>query len=109
MFDRPFPRELLAAQADVQAWRPVVELLGSEERVWAAFAFAHGMLELERTGRLLPGAQLEAVWRVGLDALEGLAAIPLDGATAERELDACRELVADLELALAAFRRDRET
>ena len=109
MFDRPFPRELLAAQVDVQAWRPVVELLGSEERVWAAFAFAHGMLELERTGRLLPGAQLEAVWRVGLDALEGIASVPLDGAAAERELDAYRELVADLELALAAFRRDRET
>jgi hypothetical protein len=87
----------------------VVELLGSEERVWAAFAFAHGMLELERTGRLSPGARLEAVWRLGLDALEGLAGMPLDGPAAERELDAYRALVADLELALAAFRRDRET
>ena len=108
MFDRPFPRELLAAQADAQAWQPVVELLGSEERVWAAFAFAHGMLELERTGRLAPGDQLEAVWKVGVGALESLAGRPLDGPAAERELDAYRALVANLELALAGFRRDRE-
>lgn len=108
MFDRPFPRELLEAQADVQAWLPVVELLGSEERVWAAFAFAHGMLELERTGRLAPGDRLEAVWRVGLEAFEGVSSRPPDRPPAERQLEACRELVADLEAALAAFRRGRE-
>jgi len=107
MFDRPFPRELVAAQADAQAWRPVVELLGSEERVWAAFAFAHGMLELERTGRLAPGDRLEAVWRVGLEAFEGMTRRAPDQPAAQRELDACRDLVADLEAALAAFRRDR--
>lgn len=105
MFERPFPPELLAAQADAQAWRPVVEVLGSEERVWAAFAFAHGMLELERTGRLAPGDQLEAIWEVGLGALESLTGGPVDRPAAEHELDAYRGLVADLELALASFRR----
>jgi AcrR family transcriptional regulator len=108
MFDRPFPRELITAQADAQAWRPVVEILGSEERVWAAFAFAHGMLELERTGRLVPGDQLEAVWRVGLDAFEGVSPGTPDRPAAGRELDACRDLVADVEAALAAFRRRGE-
>lgn len=108
MFDRPFPRELLAAQADAEAWRPVVELLGSEERVWAALAFAHGMLELERTGRLAPGARLEAVWRVGLEAFGGASRLPPDRPAAGPELDAHRELVAGLEAALAAFRRARE-
>ena len=108
MFDRPFPRELLAAQADAQAWLPVVEVLGTEERVWAAFAFAHGMLELERTGRLPPGDRLEAVWRVGLEAFEGASRRPLERPEAARELDACRDLVADLEAALAAFHRGRD-
>ena len=101
MFDRPFPRELLPAHADAEAWRPVIEVLGSEERHWAAFAFAHGMLELERTGRLPPGEQLEAVWRVGLDAFAGLA----DKGPVERQLEACRELVAGLEAAIEGFRR----
>jgi AcrR family transcriptional regulator len=108
MFDRPFPRELLETPADARAWRPVVELLGSEERVWAAFAFAHGMLELERTGRLVPGDLLEAVWRVGLAAFEGVSRRPVDRPPAEPDLDACRDLVADLQAALAAFRRARE-
>ena len=73
MFDRPFARELTSEGADTEAWQPVVELLGSAERVWVAFAFTHGMLELERTGRIQPGPALEAVWREGLAAIEGLA------------------------------------
>jgi AcrR family transcriptional regulator len=105
MFDRPFPTELLSRMPDAEAWRPVVDVLGSRDRVWAAFAFAHGMLELERTGRLRPGPQLEAVWRVGLDAFEGLRRTPLEEQEAERELRSCRELVANLEAAVATFRR----
>jgi AcrR family transcriptional regulator len=108
MFDRPFSRELLAAQADARAWRPVVEILGSQERVWAAFAFAHGMLELERTGRLPRGPLLEAVWKVGLDAFEGLSRQPLDEPAAEHELRAHQELLADLEATIMAFRRSHE-
>lgn len=107
LFDRPFPPELVAAQADAHAWQPVVELLGSVERHWAAFAFAHGMLELERTGRLRPGPELEAVWKVGLDAFAGVAR-PLNETAALRELHAYRKLVADLEVRIAAFRRSDE-
>jgi AcrR family transcriptional regulator len=107
MFDRPFPRELLEAPVDAEAFRPVIEVLGSEERVWAAFAFAHGMLELERTGRLAPGDRLESVWRTGLEAFEGLSRRAPDEPPDEREVDACRDLVADLEAALAAFRGRR--
>jgi hypothetical protein len=45
---------------------------------------------------------------VGLDALQGVSRRPLDRVPAEQELDDCRALVADLELAIAAFRRGRE-
>lgn len=111
MFDRPFPSELMSDHADAAAWRPVVEVLGSRERVWAAFAFAHGMLELERTGRLRPGDELEAVWQVGIEAFQGpvqchtseLGAVP----ALERELHAYRELVSALEETITSFRTDR--
>lgn len=111
MFDRPFPRELLATSADAEAWRPVVELLGSEERVWVAFAFAHGMLELERTGRLPPGQVAEAVWRLGIEAIAGLAgdrprSAPVN-AGLERELRAYRELVAGLSRTISTFAAER--
>lgn len=105
MFDRPFDRQLVA-QPDAEAWGPVVEILGSEERVWAALAFAHGMLELERTGRLAPGPRLEAIWQVGLEAFAGLiqagdrAPAP-DGL--ERELRAHREFVAALRDRISTF------
>ncbi len=107
MFDRPFPRELVSGQADAAAWRPVVDVLGSEERVWAAFAFTHGMLELERTGRLAPGPQLEAVWQVGQEAFEGLPRHredePAERPALDRELRAYRELVAALGTTIAEF------
>lgn len=111
MFDRPFPSELMSAHADAAAWRPVVEKLGSQERVWAAFAFAHGMLELERTGRLRPGLNLKAVWQVGLEAFHGLVQRrerELGVAPAfERELQAYRELVSTLEETIRSFLTDR--
>ncbi len=107
MFDRPFPRELISDQADAAAWRPVVDVLGSQERVWAAFAFTHGMLELERTGRLAPGPQLEAVWQVGVEAFERLPRHrddePAERPALERELQAYRELVAALGRTIAEF------
>lgn len=107
MFDRPFPRELVSDQADAAAWKPVVDVLGSQERVWAAFAFTHGMLELERTGRLAPGPQLEAVWQVGLEAFDRLQRQRGDESSAapalDRELEAYRELVADLARTIAGF------
>jgi AcrR family transcriptional regulator len=107
MFDRPFPAELLATQVDADAWQPVIELLGSVERHWAAFAFAHGMLELERMGRMRPGPGLEAVWKVGLDAFAGIAR-PLDETASQRELQAYRQLVTELEAKIAAFRHSCE-
>ena len=39
------------------------------ELACAAWAFAHGMVELELDGRLAPGTDAEAVWRAGLAAL----------------------------------------
>ena len=113
MFDRPFPRALVSDEADAAAWRPVVDVLGSQERVWAAFAFTHGMLELERTGRLPPGPQLDAVWQVGLEAFEGLSRDGQDdsaeGPALERELQAYRELVAALGSTIAEFLDRRGT
>lgn len=111
MFDRPFPAELLSDQADAAAWRPVIELLGSQERVWVAFAFAHGMLELERTGRLQPGARLEAIWQVGIEAFQALAGRrgqtePAVEQGSARELRAYRALVSALEETIRSFRAE---
>jgi AcrR family transcriptional regulator len=105
MFDRPFPADLLADQADAAAWRPVVELLGSPERVWVAFAFAHGMLELERTGRLRPGPRLETIWQVGIETFTALAGgRDAAEAGAARELRSYRALVSTLEETIRSFR-----
>jgi AcrR family transcriptional regulator len=43
----------------------------------AAWAFAHGMVELELDGRLPPATDVEAVWRAGIAAL---TAAPIAGA-----------------------------
>ena len=111
MFDRLFPGELLSDQAGVAAWRPVVELLGSQERVWVAFAFDHGMLELERTGRLEPRPRMEAIWQVGIEPFQALAGRrdqiePAVEQGSARELRAYRALVSALEETIRSFRAE---
>lgn len=75
-FDRPFPADAGVGAQEARARQPVAGVLRSEELTWAAFAFTHGMLELERTGRLSPGPQLEAVWEIGIQLFGGSARDP---------------------------------
>jgi AcrR family transcriptional regulator len=45
-------------------------LAGSPDRARAAWAFIHGMVQLELAGRFAPEADLEAAWEAGLGAFE---------------------------------------
>ncbi len=66
MTDRPLRRDLLPEGAeDVQ---PLVRLTGGRDAARAAWAFAHGMVQLELNGRFPSGADLEAAWAEGVRA-----------------------------------------
>lgn len=67
--ERPLPPGRPAQELERRAAASFVEILGPE-LARAAWAFAHGMVELELDGRLAAGADLEAAWRAGLQALE---------------------------------------
>jgi AcrR family transcriptional regulator len=68
---RPLPRERLPAGLEARSARPLVEALdGDEHRARAAWAFAHGMVDLELSGRFPPGADLDQAWHTGLRAFE---------------------------------------
>jgi AcrR family transcriptional regulator len=65
----PLPRERLPEGLEAWAAEPVVQVAGSADRARAAWAFAHGMTILEIDGRFPPGADLDAAWDAGLQAL----------------------------------------
>ena len=67
MTERPLRRDLLEPGVEERAARPLLEAAGGDEaRARAAWAFAHGMTNLELNGRFPPGADLDAAWREGL-------------------------------------------
>jgi AcrR family transcriptional regulator len=69
MTARPLDRVGLAPGAEERAARPVVEAFGRDrDLARAAWAFAHGMTILELDDRFPPGADLDAAWKLGLDA-----------------------------------------
>ncbi len=71
---RPHLYRLLAerpVEADgfeLVAAAPLLKTVGSVRRARAAWAFFHGMVQLELAGRFEPGADLDAAWRTGLAA-----------------------------------------
>jgi AcrR family transcriptional regulator len=68
--DRPLPRERLAPGVEARPASIVVAACGGDvDLARAAFAFAHGMVMLELAGRFPPGADLDAAWQTGIDAL----------------------------------------
>src|SRR3954452_2777111 len=69
MTDQPLPRHLLPPGAEASASAPLERAAGSPERARTLFAFAHGMVLLELTGRFPPGAGIGAAWRDGIGAL----------------------------------------
>jgi AcrR family transcriptional regulator len=61
------------ASAERSAAGPMWALCGGDvEAARVIWAFAHGMVQLELSDRFPPGADIEALWARGLDALRGL-------------------------------------
>lgn len=60
---RPLARESLGPGIEDAAAAPLVEAVdGDEHRARAAWAAAHGLVDLERADRFPPGADLDAAW-----------------------------------------------
>jgi AcrR family transcriptional regulator len=69
MTERPLAREQLAAGVEDRAARPVYQAVGEDlDLARAAWAFAHGMTNLELNDRFPPDADLDAAWARGIDA-----------------------------------------
>ncbi len=83
MTERPLPREELPTGLEARAAAPVLRAFGGEvDRARAGWAFAHGMTSLELAGRFPPGADLDAAWAVGIDAIAGVPEGPGTSVTA---------------------------
>jgi AcrR family transcriptional regulator len=69
MTDRELRRDLLVPGVEDRAGMPIFRAAGEDrDRARAAWAFAHGMTLLELANRFPPGADLDAAWRVGIEA-----------------------------------------
>ncbi|HVM17367.1 MAG TPA: TetR/AcrR family transcriptional regulator [Gaiellaceae bacterium] len=71
--DRPHLYRLLASRRqqdtfELQAASPLLKAVGSVRRARAAWAFLHGMVELELSGRFPDGADVDAAWDAGVEA-----------------------------------------
>ena len=66
----PLPRNLLAAGVEERAAAPLVRVLPHPDLARAAFGFGHGMIMLELDSRFPPNADIDAAWRVGIQALQ---------------------------------------
>jgi AcrR family transcriptional regulator len=70
MTERPLDRENLVPGAEDRAGRVLYKAFGGDaDRARAAWAFAHGMTILELNDRFPPGADLDAAWERGIEAL----------------------------------------
>jgi AcrR family transcriptional regulator len=69
MTERPLAREKLTAGVEARAALPVYQAVGEDlDLARAAWAFAHGITNLELNDRFPPDADLDAAWRRGIDA-----------------------------------------
>ena len=68
MTERPLDRDRLPAGLEDRSVGPLVALLGDRDRARAAWAFAHGMVQLELAGRFPPEADLDGAWEAGVRA-----------------------------------------
>ena len=74
MTERPLQRDRLRPGVEERAALPVYHAVGDDlDRARAAWAFAHGMTNLELNGRFPPDADLDAAWRRGISAFEEAA------------------------------------
>lgn len=85
MTGQPLPRDLLPEGLEQRAAAPLLQAVGGNPaRARAAFAFAHGMVMLELTQRLPPGADSGPAWREGIAAFQARTARPRQRATAKQ-------------------------
>lgn len=69
MTERPLARDRLDPGVEERAALPLLDALGGDADLGrAAWAFAHGMTNLELNGRFPPDADLDAAWVRGLDS-----------------------------------------
>jgi AcrR family transcriptional regulator len=67
--ERPLERDKIVPGIEERAALPVYQAVGGDlDLARAAWAFAHGMTNLELNGRFPPNADLDAAWRRGLAA-----------------------------------------
>jgi AcrR family transcriptional regulator len=74
--ERPLPAGHRPGPQEAAAIALVAAATGSSDRARAAWAFAHGMLQLELAGRFPPDADLDAAWQAGIDAFRDGGAAP---------------------------------
>ena len=74
MTDRPLPRDELPEGLEARAAAPLQRTLGDPDLARAAWAYAHGMVQLELAGRFPADADLGAAWSKAIRALENAAA-----------------------------------
>jgi AcrR family transcriptional regulator len=71
MTERPLRRDLLEPGVEDRAAAPLIEATGGDRHAArAAWALAHGMTILELNDRFPPGADLDAAWSRGVEALQ---------------------------------------
>jgi AcrR family transcriptional regulator len=73
MTERPLRRDRLPPGLEARAAAPLIRATGSQDLARAAWAFAHGMVELELAGRFPPDADLDAAWEAAIVAFERAA------------------------------------
>jgi AcrR family transcriptional regulator len=72
MTEGPLPRDLLPEGLEAWAAAPIVAAAGDPDLARAAWAFAHGMVQLELAGRFPPDADLDPAWTKAITAFETL-------------------------------------
>jgi AcrR family transcriptional regulator len=75
--ERPLPRDHRPGPREAEAIRLLAEATGGRDRARAAWAFVHGMSQLELVDRFPPGADVEAAWEAGLAAFGGVGDAPV--------------------------------
>ena|SRR5437773_5017306 len=71
--ERPLPRDLLPDGLEARAAAPIVAAAGDPDLARAAWAFAHGMVQLELADRFPPDADLDPAWTKAIEAFEAAA------------------------------------
>jgi AcrR family transcriptional regulator len=70
MTERPLPRDQLPEGLEARAAAPIVKAVGDADLARAAWAFAHGMVQLELAGRFPPDADLDPAWQKAVAAFQ---------------------------------------